>query len=86
MTFADQPVGEFLDKLASGRATLSGGAVATVGALLAAAALHASVSTVRANLDILNDESAAVAMKQRADEVEAAGEAALDEAVVNAEQ
>ncbi|MFU1783558.1 cyclodeaminase/cyclohydrolase family protein [Haloarcula japonica] len=59
---------------------------AAVGALLAAAALQASVSTVRANLDMIDDESFVAAMKQRADEAEAAGEAALDEAVANAEQ
>ncbi|GGK72852.1 cyclodeaminase/cyclohydrolase family protein [Haloarcula sebkhae] len=59
---------------------------ATVGALLAAAALQASVSTVRANLDIIDDESFVAALKQRADEAEAAGEAALDEAVTNAKR
>ncbi|MGB9933689.1 cyclodeaminase/cyclohydrolase family protein [Haloarcula amylolytica] len=58
---------------------------AAVGALLAAAALQASVATVRANLDMIDDESFVAAMKQRADEAEAAGEAALDEAVANAE-
>jgi len=58
---------------------------AAVGALLAAAALQASVATVRANLDVIDDESFVAAMKQRADEAEAAGEAALDEAVANAE-
>jgi formiminotetrahydrofolate cyclodeaminase len=58
---------------------------AAVGALLAAAALQASVSTVRANLDMIDDESFVAAMKQRADEAEAAGEAALDEAIANAE-
>jgi len=59
---------------------------AAVGALLAAAALQASVATVRANLDVIDDESFVAAMKQRADEAEAAGEAALDEAVANAER
>jgi len=59
---------------------------AAVGALLAAAALQASVATVRANLDMIDDESFVAAMKQRADEAEAAGEAALDEAVANAER
>ncbi|EMA10410.1 cyclodeaminase/cyclohydrolase family protein [Haloarcula marismortui] len=59
---------------------------ATVGALLAAAALQASVSTVRANLDMLDDESVVAAMKQQASKVAAAGEAALDEAVANAER
>jgi formiminotetrahydrofolate cyclodeaminase len=59
---------------------------AAVGALLAAAALQASVSTVRANLDMIDDESFVAGMKQRADEAEAAGEAALDEAVANAER
>jgi len=59
---------------------------AAVGALLAAAALQASVATVRANLDMIDDESFVAAMKQRADEAEAAGEAALDEAVTNAER
>ncbi|WP_336330266.1 MULTISPECIES: cyclodeaminase/cyclohydrolase family protein [unclassified Haloarcula] len=59
---------------------------AAVGALLAAAALQASVSTVRANLDMIDDESFVAAMKRRADEAEAAGEAALDEAVANAER
>ncbi|MCJ0621367.1 cyclodeaminase/cyclohydrolase family protein, partial [Haloarcula hispanica] len=46
---------------------------AAVGALLAAAALQASVATVRANLDMIDDESFVAAMKQRADEAEAAG-------------
>ncbi|WP_058991972.1 cyclodeaminase/cyclohydrolase family protein [Haloarcula sp. CBA1127] len=59
---------------------------AAVGAMLAAAALQASVSTVRANLDMIDDESFVAAMKRRADETEAAGEAALDEAVANAER
>jgi len=59
---------------------------AAVGALLAAAALQASVATVRANLDMIDDESFVAAMKQRADEAEAAGKAALDEAVANAER
>lgn len=59
---------------------------AAAGALLAAAALHACVSTVRANLNTIDDEPFVMAMKQRADEAEAAGEAALDEAVANAEQ
>ena len=59
---------------------------AAVGALLAAAALQASVSTVRANLDMLDDESVVAAMRQRADEAEAAGEAALESAVANAER
>ncbi|MDQ2074374.1 cyclodeaminase/cyclohydrolase family protein [Haloarcula sp. H-GB4] len=59
---------------------------ATVGVLLAAAALRASVSTVRANLDMIDDESFVAAMKQRADEAEVAGEAALDEAVTNAKR
>lgn len=59
---------------------------AAVGALLAMAALQASVSTVRANLDMIDDESVVAALSQRADEVEAAGEAALDEAVANADR
>ncbi|KAA9395894.1 formimidoyltetrahydrofolate cyclodeaminase [Haloarcula sp. CBA1130] len=59
---------------------------AVVGALIAAAALQASAATVRANLDMINHDSFAAAMKQRVDEAEAAGEAALEEAVVNAEQ
>ncbi|MFB6223450.1 MAG: cyclodeaminase/cyclohydrolase family protein [Haloarcula sp.] len=59
---------------------------AAVGALLAAAALQASVATVRANLDMIDDESFVAAMKQRADATEAAGEAVLDEAVANAER
>jgi len=58
---------------------------AAVGALLAAAALQASVSTVRANLDMIDDGSFVAAMEQRAAEAEAAGDAALDEAVTNAE-
>jgi len=58
---------------------------AAVGALLAAAALQASVSTVRANLDLIADKSFVAEMEQRANEVEAAGEAALEEAVANAE-
>jgi formiminotetrahydrofolate cyclodeaminase len=58
---------------------------AAVGALLAAAALQASVSTVRANLDMIDDESFVAELTQRANEAEAAGEAALDEAVTNAE-
>jgi len=58
---------------------------AAVGALLAAAALQASVSTVRANLDMIDDKSFVAEMKQRADEAEAAGEAALEKAVANAE-
>jgi len=59
---------------------------AAVGALLAAAALQASVSTVRANLGMIDDESFVAAMEQRAAEAEAAGDAALDEAVTNAER
>ena len=59
---------------------------AAVGALLAAAALQASASTVRANLDMIDDESFVAAMKQRADATEAAGEAVLGEAVANAER
>ncbi|EMA08822.1 formiminotetrahydrofolate cyclodeaminase [Haloarcula vallismortis] len=58
---------------------------AAVGALLAAAALQASVSTARANLGMIDDESFVAKMEQRADEAEAAGEAALEEAVANAE-
>ncbi|MDS0222408.1 cyclodeaminase/cyclohydrolase family protein [Haloarcula sp. S1AR25-5A] len=59
---------------------------AAVGALLAMAALQASVSTVRANLDMIDDESVVAELSQRADEAEAAGEAALDEAITNAER
>ncbi|RLM95079.1 cyclodeaminase/cyclohydrolase family protein [Haloarcula sp. Atlit-7R] len=59
---------------------------AAVGALLAAAALQASASTVRANLDMIDDESFVAAMKQRADATEAAGEAVLNEAIANAER
>lgn len=57
---------------------------AAVGALLAAAALQASVSTVRANLNMIDDEPFVAEMQQRAAEVEGAGDAALDEAVENA--
>jgi len=70
--------------------TAKGTAVAVpdtaVGALLAAAALRASVSTVRANLDLIDDEPFVAAMKQRADKAEAVGEVTLDEAVANVER
>ncbi|WP_424000366.1 cyclodeaminase/cyclohydrolase family protein [Haloarcula salina] len=59
---------------------------AAVGALLALAALQASVSTVRANLDMIDDESVVAELSQRADELEATGEAALEDAVANAER
>ncbi|GCF15281.1 hypothetical protein Harman_32160 [Haloarcula mannanilytica] len=59
---------------------------AAVGALLALAALQASVSTVRANLDMIDDESVVADLSRRADEAEAAGEAALDEAITNADR
>lgn len=37
MTFADRPLGEFLDSVASGRVTPSGGAVAAIGGAMGAA-------------------------------------------------
>jgi formiminotetrahydrofolate cyclodeaminase len=59
---------------------------AAVGAMLAHAALGGSVSTVRANLDGIADEAFVAEMERRAEEAEAAGEAALSAVLANAEE
>ncbi|KOX92487.1 formimidoyltetrahydrofolate cyclodeaminase [Haloarcula rubripromontorii] len=57
---------------------------AAVGAMLAHAALDGSVSTVRANIEKIADEAFVAEMAGRADEAEAAGEAALSTVRANA--
>lgn len=56
---------------------------AAVGALLAHAALRASVSTVRANLDTITDEAFVAEMEERSAAAETASERALAETLAN---
>ena len=56
---------------------------AAVGALLAHAALRASVSTVRANLDTITDEAFVAEMEERSTVAETASETALAETLAN---
>lgn len=56
---------------------------AAVGALLAHAAVRASVSTVRANLDTITDEAFVAEMEERAAAAETASETALAETLAN---
>lgn len=56
---------------------------AAVGALLAHAAVRASVSTVRANLDTITDEAFVAEMEERSAAAETASETALAETLAN---